>query len=91
MQIVFASAAPERLADRFFCSGKASGSDAPVQSLGRVARLSGNVRQPNYALANEIAGDQAERRPGANEERLAATKHDGTEVESILINKTKVG
>src|SRR6516162_11133132 len=89
-QIEFASAA-ERLAERFFCSGKASGPDAPALSVGRVARLSGNVRQPNHALANEIAGHKAERRRRAGEEWLAATKHDGTEVESILINKTKVG
>src|SRR5262249_48060504 len=68
-----------------------SGPDAPAQTVGRVERLSGNVRQPNHALANEIAGHKAERRPRAGEEWLAATKHDGTEVESILINKTKVG
>ena len=42
-------------------------------------------------LANWIVGHKAERRPGAGEEWLAATKHDGVEVESILINKTKVG
>ena len=29
-----------------------SGPDAPAQSVGRVARLSGNVRQPNHVLAN---------------------------------------
>ncbi|MFZ0591559.1 MAG: hypothetical protein WAM39_13930 [Bryobacteraceae bacterium] len=65
--------------------------DASAQFIGRVARLSGNVRQPNHILGNEIAGHKAERRPGAGEEWLAATKHDGAEVESILINKTKVG
>ena len=32
-----------------------------------------------------------ERRPGAGEEWLAATKHDGAEVESILIDKTGLG
>jgi hypothetical protein len=89
-RIEFASAA-ERLADRFFCSGKASGPDAPVQSVGRVARLSGNVRQPNHLLADEIAGHKAERWPRAGEEWLAATKHDGAKVESILVDKTKVG
>jgi hypothetical protein len=65
-----------------------SGPDASAQSVGRVARLSGNVR---HVLANEIAGHKAERRPGAGEEWLAATKNDGVEVKSILINKTKVG
>src|SRR6516165_6864790 len=77
-QIEFASAAAERLLIVSFAS------------VGRVARLSGNVRQPNHVLANEIAGHKAERRPRAGEEWLAATKYDGTEVESILINKTKV-
>ena len=48
-------------------------------------------RQPNHVLANEIAGHKAERRPRAGEEWLAATKYDGVEVKSILINKTKVG
>jgi hypothetical protein len=60
-------------------------------NAGRVTRLSGNVRQPNHSLANQIAADKAERRPGAGEEWLAVTKHDGVEVELILINKTKVG
>ena len=54
-------------------------------------RLSGNVRQPNHVLANEIAGHKAERRPRAGEEWLAAAQDDGVEVKSILINKTKVG
>ena len=67
------------------------GPDASAPSVGRVARLSGNVRQPNHVLVNEIAGHKAERRPGAGEEWLAATKHDGVEVKSILIYKTKVG
>ncbi len=68
-----------------------SGPDARAQSVGRVARLSGSVRQPNHVLANEIAGHEAERRPRAGEEWLAATQYDGMEVMSILINKTKVG
>jgi hypothetical protein len=60
-----------------------SGPGASAQS---VARLSGNVRQPNHVLANEIAVHKAERRPGAGEEGLAASKYDGVEVKSILIN-----
>jgi hypothetical protein len=56
-----------------------------------VARLSWNVRQPDRVLANWIAGHKTERRPGAGEEWRAVTEHEGTEVESILINKTKVG
>jgi len=58
---------------------------------GITARSSRNVRQPNHVLANRIAGHKAERRPRGGEEWLAATKHDGVNVESILINKTKVG
>jgi hypothetical protein len=68
-----------------------SGPDASAQSVGRVARLSRNVRQLNHVFANYIAGHKAERRPGAGEEWRAATKYDGVEVKSILINKTKVG
>jgi hypothetical protein len=64
---------------------------ASAQSVEQVARLSRNVRQPDHVLANQIAGHKAEPRPGAGEEWLAATKHDGVEVESILINKTQVG
>jgi hypothetical protein len=62
-----------------------------AQFVARVARLSGNVRQPNHPLANEIAGHKAERRPGAGEEWFAVTKHDGVQVEAIRINKTEVG
>jgi len=54
--------------------------------------LSGwGIRQSNCVIANGIGGNKAERRPWAGKEWLAATKHDGVEVESILINETKVG
>ena len=39
----------------------------PVESaqfVGRVARLSRNVRQPDHVLANSFAGHKAEPRPG---------------------------
>src|SRR6516162_5078915 len=65
----------------------------PVESeqfLGRVARLSRNVRQPDHVLANSLAGHKAEPRPGAGEEWLARPEHDGMNIESILINQTKV-
>jgi hypothetical protein len=62
-----------------------------AQSFGRVSRLSRNVGQPDHVLANYIAGHKAERRPGAGEEWRATTKNDGAEVESIFIDKTKVG
>src|SRR5580698_6382529 len=68
-----------------------SGPVESAQSVGRVARLSRNVRQPDHIPANAVAGHKAEPRPGAGEERLAMTKHDGMDVESILINQTKVG
>jgi hypothetical protein len=67
------------------------GPDASAQPVARVARLSGNVRQPNHVLGNEVAAHKTERRPRAGEEWLAATKYDGVEVKSILINKTEVG
>ena len=54
-------------------------------------RLGRDVRQSNRVLANAVGGNKAERRPRAGEEWLAATKHDGVEVESILIDKTKIG
>src|SRR5262245_36796549 len=56
-----------------------------------AARSRRNVGQPDDALAHEIAGYKAERRPRAGEERLAAAEHDGMEVESILIDKAKRG
>ena len=68
-----------------------SGPDASALSVGRVARLSGNVRQPNHVPGNSIAAHEAERRPGAGEEWLAATQYDGVEVESILIDETMLG
>jgi hypothetical protein len=54
-------------------------------------RLGRNVCQPYRVLADQVAGHKAERWPRASEEWLAAAKHDGVKVESILINKTKVG
>ena len=54
-------------------------------------RLGRNVCQPYRVLADQVAGHKAERWSRASEERLAAAKHDGVEVESILIDKTKVG
>lgn len=61
-----------------------------ARAVGRTAQSSGNIRQPDHVLAKKIACHKAERRPGACEEWFAATKHDGVEVESILIDKTKV-
>ncbi len=62
-----------------------------VWRVWRDARLSRNVRQPNRVLANVIGGNKAEWWPRAGEEWLAATKHDGVQVESVLIYKTKFG
>ena len=39
----------------------------------RVARLSGNVGQPDHILANPIISHKAERRPGPGEIWLAVT------------------
>ena len=60
-------------------------------SMYSQTRLSRNVRQPDRVLANWIAGQKAERRPGAGEEWRAVTEHEGSEIESILVHKTKVG
>jgi hypothetical protein len=55
-----------------------------------VLSSSRNVRQPDHVLVHSIAGHKAEWRPGAGEERLAATQYDGVEVEPILIDQTEV-
>ena len=55
------------------------------------ARSNRNVCQPDRVLADTIARHKAERRPGAGEEWLAATKHDRAKIESILVDETKVG
>lgn len=60
-------------------------------SSGESRELDGNVRQPNHVFADTIGGNKAELWPWAGKEWLAATKHNGMEVESILIDKTKVG
>jgi hypothetical protein len=44
------------------------------------------VLSPIKSLAIRRSGGR-----GASEEWLAATKHDGVEVETIFINKTKFG
>ena len=67
------------------------GENSSGRSGGRVARSGRNVRQPNQVIGDEIAGYEVKRRPGAGEERRATTKHDGAEVESILIDKTGLG
>src|SRR6185369_198531 len=41
--------------------------------------------------ANSITDQKAERRPGPGEIWLAATKHDGVQVDSILIDQAKFG
>ena len=62
-----------------------------AQSVGRIVCLGGNIRQPDRVLADAIAGDKAERRPGAGEEWLAPTKHDGVEIEPVFIDQTEIG
>lgn len=60
-------------------------------SSGESRELDGNVLQPNHVFANTIGGNKAELWPWAGKEWLAATKHNGVKVESILIDKTNVG
>ena len=53
--------------------------------------ISRNVRQPDHVLANPLMSDQAERRPGPGEIWLSVTKHDGVQVDSVLIDQAKFG
>src|SRR5512147_939783 len=65
--------------------------DSAAISIRRVARLSRNVGQPDHILANPIISHKAERRPGSGEIWFAVTKHDGVQVDSILIDQAKFG
>src|SRR5688572_20384234 len=65
--------------------------DSAAISIRRVARSSRNVGQPDHILANPIMSQKAERRPGPGEIWLAVTKHDGVQVDSILIDQAKCG
>src|SRR5687768_11344219 len=60
-------------------------------SMRRVARSSGNIGQPDHILTDPIISHKAERRPGSGEIWLAVTKHDGVQVDSILIDQAKFG
>src|SRR3954468_2198488 len=67
---------------------------ATVQKRGRireVARSSRNVGQPEHILANPIISHKAERRPGSGEIWLAVTKHNGVQVDSVLIDQAEFG
>jgi hypothetical protein len=66
-------------------------STVSAQCLGCVACLGWNVRQPDRVLVDLVACHKAEWWPRASEEWLAATKHDGAQVESVLINQAEVG
>jgi hypothetical protein len=68
-----------------------SGPDEAAQSVGRAAQLSRNVDQPNHVLDNQLAGRKTKRRPRAGEVGLAMTQHHGMEVDSVFINKARVG
>ena len=61
---------------------------APIRPVAHLAR---NVGQPDHILANPINSHKAERRPGAGEIWLAVTKHDGVQVDPILIDQAKFG
>src|SRR6187551_3663671 len=53
--------------------------------------LRGRVGQPDYILANPIVGHKAEPRPGSGKIWPPLTKHDGVQVDSILIDQAKFG
>ena len=65
--------------------------DSAAISIRRVTRLSRNVGQPDHILADPVMSHKAERRPGPGEIWFAATKHDGVQVDSILIDQAKFG
>lgn len=60
-------------------------------SAGLLGPSGWGICQSDRVLANGIGGNKAEWRPRAGKEWLAATEHDGVEVEPILIDETKVG
>src|SRR6185436_20441342 len=64
---------------------------ATAISVRRVARFSRNVGQPDHILANPVMSHETERRPGSGEIGFAVTKHDGVQVDSILIDQAKFG
>jgi hypothetical protein len=76
---------------RILTLGSLPGAVSIERQQSYAKRLSRNVRQPNQILSDEIAAHQVERRPGAGEEWPAAPKHNGAEVESILIDKAGLG
>ena len=63
----------------------------PQRGPSGESQLRRNVRQPDDIPANAFAVHKAESRPGAGEERLPRPEHDGMDVESILIDQTKIG
>src|SRR5687768_12026097 len=62
-----------------------------LRPAGRQIRLSRNVGQPDHILANPLMSHEAERRPGPGEIWFAVTKHDGVQVDSVLIDQAKFG
>ena len=62
-----------------------------VFSAGVLGGSGRGIRQSDRLLANQIGGNQPERRSGAGKERLAAAEHDGMEVESVFIDEAKAG
>ncbi len=57
----------------------------------RSERSGGKVCQSDHALTNEIVGHKPQLRPRPSKEWLAVTEDNGVQIESIFINKTKVG
>src|SRR3954449_5763172 len=50
-----------------------------------------DTRKPNRLLAKVIIGNDAERWSSAGKVRLSGAKHEGAEVETILVDETEVG
>ena len=62
--------------------------EAERESSGRSSR---NVGQPDHILGNPIISHQTKRRPRSGEIRRAVTKHDGVQVDAILIDQAEFG
>jgi hypothetical protein len=57
----------------------------------RRALLGRDVGQSEHILGNPVVGHEAEGRPRSGEIRPAVTKHNGVQVDAILIDQAKLG
>ncbi len=66
--------------------------DAESETVFLIGAASGRrIGQPDHCIIDSIMSHRAERWPWPREIWLAVTKHDGMQVDSILIDQTKFG